>query len=252
MNNISKKLFLLSLLISIIFSINTVEGQINRSKLRNNFSKSGKSVAVIRHGITTQLSYDYNTTPFIGIGYNASQYFGIGNRFMQQSITYQLGLQIKKLGNPYQSAFIHNLTASFHCTYIGTADLSPFLYGLTIHFATAKDTNVYEDPHDANTKKGEFMSNIYLRPEIGFTFPIKYSAKTQERKPFTFSITYGYNIGLFMRRMELAKDEMELAKDEMERLKNEGIEVDYPWTAKNHHILTLRFNFNFVHYREFQ
>lgn len=243
MNNISKKLFFLPILFSIIFSINTVEGQMNRSKLKNNFSKSGKSVAVIRHGITTQLTYDYRTTPFLGIGYNASQYFGIGNRFMQQSITYQLGFQLKKLGDPYQSAFIHNLTASFHCTYIGTTDLSPFIYGLTIHFATAKDTNVYEDPSDANTKKGEYMSNIYLRPEIGLTFPFKYSTKTQEKKPFTFSITYGYNIRLFMKRNELNK---------LEEYENEGIKVDYPWTAKNHHILTLRFNFNFVHYREFQ
>ena len=245
MKNISKNLFFIPFLFSLIILTHDAIGQVNRSGKKHNYSITGKSFAVIRHGITAQATYGLLQTPFIGIGYNASQYFGIGNRFMQQSFTYQLGLQLNKLGDAYQSAYIHSLIASFHCSYIGTVDLSPLIYGISIQFATGKDTNVYQFQSDAQTNKGEYMSNIYLRPELGLSFPMKYSVKTKERKSFTFSVTYGYNIGLFMRRMELAKNELQ-------ELESQGVNVDYPWTSLNHHIITLRFNFNFVHYREFQ
>lgn len=232
-----KNIFILVIITTIIFG--TTDAQVNRSGLKHNYSKTGKSTAVIRHGITGQLSYDAGKVPFIGVGYSASQYFGIGNRFMQQSITYQIGLQTDILSDPHQSGYIHNLIGTFHCSYIGTADLNPFIYGIALHFATAKDKNVYQDPSDYNTKKGEFMSNIYLRPEIGISFPFKYSAKTIEKLPVTFTLTYGYNIKLFMYRNEL---------DEID----DNPELTIPWTSINHHMITLRFNFNFVHYREFQ
>ncbi len=221
-----------------IYSIGNA--QVNRSGLKNNYSKSGKSVAVIRHGITTQLSYDCGKTAFVGVGYSASQYFGIGNRFMQQSVIYQIGLQTDKLGDPYQSAYIHNLIGTFHCSYIGAVDLNPIIYGVAIHFATAKDKNVYQNLSDYNTLKGEYMSNIYLRPELGLSYPFKYSDKTKEKVPVTFSLTYGYNFKLFMYRNELK---------EINALKSK---LTAPWTSQYHHIITFRVNFNLAHYREFQ
>ncbi|MGI6292544.1 MAG: hypothetical protein ACOXZH_09040 [Bacteroidales bacterium] len=232
-----KNKFLIFILV-IIFCY-TANAQINRTGFKNNYSKTGKSFALIRHGLTGQLAYDAYKTPFLGVGYVSTQYFGIGNRFMQQTVAYQLGLMIDKLGEPHESAFIHNIVGTFHCSYIGTTDLNPFIYGVAIHFATAKDKNVYMDPSDYNTKKGEFMSNIYLRPEIGLSFPVKYADRTEEKVPFTFTITYGYSIKLFMYRNELK----EIDKDS---------EMTLPWTSQHHHMLTMRFNFNFVHYREFQ
>lgn len=232
-----KNKFLIFILV-IIFC-HTANAQINRTGFKNNYSKTGKSFALIRHGLTGQLAYDAYKTPFLGVGYVSTQYFGIGNRFMQQTVAYQLGLMIDKLGKPHESAFIHNIVGTFHCSYIGTTDLNPFIYGVAIHFATAKDKNVYMDPSDYNTKKGEFMSNIYLRPEIGLSFPVKYADRTEEKVPFTFTITYGYSIKLFMYRNELK----EIDKDS---------EMTLPWTSQHHHMLTMRFNFNFVHYREFQ
>lgn len=237
MTNLKNNCIIILILITIF---GTTNAQVNRSGLRNNYSKSGKSTAVIRQGLTVQLAYDCGKVPFIGIGYVTSQYFGIGNRFMQQSITYHLGLQTDILGNPNQSAYIHNLIGTFHCSYIGTNDLNPFIYGIAIHFATAKDKNVYINPSDYNTKKGEYMSNIYLRPELGIAYPFKYSSKTIEKLPFTFTLMYGYNIRLFMYRNELNE------------IENANSEFTLPWTSINHHLITLRFNFNFVHYREFQ
>ncbi len=237
--NLYKNKFLI--LILLIAFCNIANAQVNRKGLKNNYSKTGKSFALIRHGITGQLAYDAYKTPFIGVGYVSTQYFGIGNRFMQQSVTYHLGMQLDKFGKPHESAFIHNLIGTFHCSYIGTADLNPFIYGIAIHFTTAKDKNVYMDPSDYNTKKGEFMSNIYLRPEIGFAFPVKYAERTEEKVPFTFMITYGYNVKLFMYRNELKEIEQGIES-----------ELTLPWTSQYHHMITMRFNFNFAHYREFQ
>lgn len=231
--NIPTILFVLLLLAS------TSHAQVNRSGLKNNHSKTGKSVAVIRHGITGQVSYDIGGAIFIGAGYNASQYFGIGNRFMQQSVLYQIGIQPSKFGNDeLESPFIHSVLGTFHCSYLGTTDLSPLIYGVVVQFATAKDKYVLQDVRDRHTRKGEYMSNIYLRPELGIAYPFRYSSKTKEKVPVTFSLTYGYNFNLFMRR-----------KDDV-RGKNPDDKI--PWTASDHHMITLRFNFNLAHYREFQ
>lgn len=230
----------LIILIVLISLYNFSSAQVNRQGLKNNYSKTGKSVAVIRHGVTTQISYDFGKTAFIGLGYSASQYFGIGNRFMQQSAIYQVGIQTDKVGDQYQSALIHSLIGTFHCSYIGAADLNPLIYGIAIQFATAKDKNVYMKLSDYNTQKGEYMSNIYLRPELGLSYPFKYSDKTKERIPVTFSLTYGYNFKLFMYRNELKE------------INAVNSELTTPWTSQFHHIITLRVNFNLVHYREFQ
>ncbi len=231
--NIAAILFVL-----LLFS-STLQAQVNRSGLRNNHSKTGKSVAVIRHGITAQITYDVGGVPFAGVGFNTSQYFGIGNRFMQQSVLYQIGIQPNKFGKDgLEDPFVHSVLGTFHCSYLGTTDLSPLLYGIVLQFATAKDKYVLQDVRDRHTHKGEYMSNIYLRPELGIAYPFRYSSKTKEKLPVTFSLTYGYNFKLFMRR-----------KDDV-RGKNPEDEI--PWTASDHHMITLRFNFNLAHYREFQ
>ena len=106
------------------------DAQSNRNKRKNNFSKSGKSYAVIRHGIALTAGTTLDITPMVGLGYSCSQYFGIGNRYMQQSLTYQLGLG---------DEMIHNVVGTFHASYIGTWDMNPFIYGIAAHFAMGKD-----------------------------------------------------------------------------------------------------------------
>lgn len=198
--------------------------QANRGKQKHNFSKSGKSLAVMRHGLTLGVGASLmDVTPTVGLGYACSQYYGIGNRFMQQSLMYQIGLG---------DELIHNIVGTFHCSYVGTWDMSPCIYGLGVHFAMAPDK--YSETN---------MGNLYLRPEFGLYFPTKYSKRTREKLPITGSLTYGYNFGLFMTRGELEnyREKYDITGD-----------ADLPWTSVNHHMITFRINFNFANIREFQ
>ena len=215
---IGKCLTMLFLVMGMLFAVADADAQSNRNRKKNNFSKSGKSFAQIRHGITLNVGTSLDITPMVGLGYSCSQYYGIGNRFMQQSLTYQIGIG---------DDLIHNLVGSYHASFIGTWDMNPFIYGLSAHFAMGKDRL-----SDSN------MGNLYLRPEFGLAFPMKYQKRSQERLPVTASLTYGYNLGLFNRRGEL---------------ENRGVEKsDFPWTSLNHHMVTFRINFNFTNIRDFQ
>ncbi len=212
------------LVCGMLFAANDTFAQANRNKHKHNFSKSGKSLAVMRHGLTLNVGATLmDATPAIGLGYACSQYYGVGNRFMQQSIVYQLGLG---------DDLIHNVVATFHCSFAGTFDISPFIYGLGMQFSMAPDK--YSETN---------MGNLYLRPEFGLYFPMKYKKRTQERLPVTGSLTYGYNYGLFMSRTELQsyREKYGITSD-----------ADLPWTSVNHHCVTLRINFNFANIREFQ
>lgn len=211
-------------IVALLFSATDAAAQANRGKQKHNFSKSGKSLAVMRHGLTLGVGASLmDVTPAVGLGYACSQYYGIGNRFMQQSVMYQIGLG---------DEMIHNIVGAFHCSYIGTWDLSPCIYGLGVHFAMAPDK--YSETN---------MGNLYLRPEFGLYFPTKYNKRTRERLPLTGSLTYGYNVGLFMTRGELEnyRDKYGITDDS-----------DLPWTSVNHHVITFRVNFNFANIREFQ
>ncbi len=218
-----KRLSLVFFVAGLLLSSMDAGAQSNRGKHKNNFSKSGKSFAVMRHGMTLNLGTSLDITPMVGLGYACSQYYGIGNRFMQQSLTYQVGIG---------DELIHNVVGAFHCSYIGNWDMNPFLYGLAVHFAMSPDK--YSETN---------MGNLYLRPEFGISFPMKYGKRTQERLPFSASIMYGYNLGLFMNRSEL-----------QEYRERYGInsDADLPWTSVNHHMITIRLNFNFANIREFQ
>ena len=209
---------------ALLFSGTDAFAQANRGKQKHNFSKSGKSLAVMRHGLTLGVGASLmDVTPAVGLGYACSQYYGIGNRFMQQSIMYQIGLG---------DEMIHNVVGTFHCSYVGTWDLSPCIYGLGVHFAMAPDK--YAETN---------MGNLYLRPEFGLYFPTKYTKRTREKLPITGSLTYGYNFGLFMTRGELEnyREKYDITSDS-----------DLPWTSVNHHVITFRINFNFANIREFQ
>ena len=214
----SKHLFALFLVLGLLFAATDVDAQSNRNKKKNNFSKSGKSFTQIRHGLTLNVGTSLDITPMVGLGYSCSQYYGIGNRFLQQSLTYQVGLG---------DEMIHNVVGAFHASFIGTWDMNPFIYGIAAHFAMGKDK--YSETN---------MGNLYLRPEFGIAFPANYQKRSKERLPVTASLTYGYNLGLFNKRGEFDYSNVDPS--------------DYPWTSINHHMITFRINFNFTNIREFQ
>ncbi|MDR1879105.1 MAG: hypothetical protein LBQ64_06035 [Bacteroidales bacterium] len=212
------------------FLENNLYGQSNRGGRKNTFSSLGKGHSYIRQGLTihvgagisANLKQAISAVPMAGIGYVASQYYGIGNRFMQQSVTYQFGLGMDHGG--YQT---HNLIGTFHCSYIGKLDMNPFVYGLAMHFA-------YATKNEVSTA----YANFYIRPEVGIAFPAQYADRTKSLQRVTAMITYGFNIRTFYNY----NPEMEEYIGKTDPL--------LPFTAMNHHVVTLRLNINFSNIRE--
>jgi hypothetical protein len=209
--------------------------QVNRKKRSHSYSSLGMREARIRHGIafnvggslSANLKQPLSLVPSVGIGYCAAQYYGVGNRFMQQSAVYQLGIGVM---GPSGSYLVHNIIGTFHCSYIGTADLNPFIYGVAVHFAWYGG-----DAHFTRS-----FSNLYLRPEVGLAFPFKYKKRSEEVQRVTGSLTYGFNIKL----NNVFNDANPAC------IKGSNGEVYLPWTAMFHHVVTLRLNINLKNMRE--
>lgn len=207
--------------------------QANRKKQTNSFSSIGKREARIRHGIafnlgaslSANLKQPLSIVPALGVGYCASQYYGVGNRFMQQTVTYQIGY-----GLAHGNYLVHNLVGTFHCSYIGALDLNPFIYGVAMQFAYYGGDDYFKRAY----------ANFYLRPEIGIAFPFRYQVRTAEVLRITGSLTYGFNIKTYysFKENDPAVVPPDLGK------------IYLPWTAMNHHVLTLRLNINLVNQRE--
>ncbi|MCL2132131.1 MAG: hypothetical protein FWH36_06755 [Lentimicrobiaceae bacterium] len=233
---ISSKLIVLltvTVFLSLQFSDADLYAQSNRKKQKNNFSSIGKREARIRHGIalnfgaglSANLQQPMSIVPTIGMGYCAAQYYGVGNRFMQQTVTYQLGYGLANGGY-----IVHNLAGTFHCSYIGTLDLNPFIYGIAMQFAYYGGDRHFTSPY----------ANFYIRPEIGFAFPFKYKVRTEEVQRVTGSLTYGFNI----------KTNYSFNENDPNCVPGKDGEVILPWTAMNHHVITLRLNINLKNMRE--
>ncbi|MDR0368736.1 MAG: hypothetical protein LBH82_06315 [Bacteroidales bacterium] len=229
-------------LAAVLFAVqvcdNDLYGQSNRRGKRNNFSVGGRNMTFIRHGLTihagagvsARLDQAVSIVPMAGLGYVASQYYGVGNRFMQQSVTYQMGLGMDHGG--YQ---VHNAIGTFHCSYIGGIDLNPFVYGIALQFAYATKNNI-----------SNAYSNFYIRPEIGIAFPAQYKHRTKDIQRVTAMITYGFNIKTFYNYNPKMEREEYLGTDPAEK------DVIYPFTAMCHHVITVRMNINFGNIREFR
>jgi ribose/xylose/arabinose/galactoside ABC-type transport system permease subunit len=222
-----------TLFFSFLFLDVNLYAQTNRKKQKNNFSTIGMREARIRHGITlnfgagisANLEQALSIVPTVGIGYCAAQYYGVSNRFMQQSVTYQLGIGMDKGGY-----FVHNLVGTFHCTYIGRTDLNPFIYGIAMQFAYYGGDIYFTNP----------FVNFYLRPEVGIAFPFKYKVKTAEVLRVTGSLMYGFNV----------KTIYSFTENDPACQKEASPNSYIPWTAMNHHVVTLRLNINLKNQRE--
>jgi len=218
---------------------NQAYGQSNRKGKKNSFSIIGRSHTFIRHGLTihvgggisARLNQSISAVPMAGVGYVASQYYGTGNRFMQQSVTYQFGMGMDNGG--YQT---HNAVGTFHCSYIGSADLNPFVYGVALQFAYMTKNNI-----------SPAYSNFYIRPEIGIAFPAQYAHRTQGIQRVTAMITYGFNIKTFY-NFNSKMEEYQSMTDDGKTINPDDIK--YPWTAMNHHVVTVRLNINLGNIQE--
>ncbi len=167
----------LSLFLLICVSPN-VDAQINKlGKKSTSFSSAGNKWSRIRQGVLVSTGFDLNKTLLIGVGYAASQYYGVGNLYMQQSVSYQFG---------FLERTHHSFEASIHNNYFGGLDLSPAVWGGNLMFV----------------KEGDF-GQLFIRPDIGIMYPFTYRARAAENKKLTVMLLYGYNFKLFERRDNL-------------------------------------------------
>jgi len=221
-----------ALLFSFLFLDMNLHAQVNRKKRSHSYSSLGMREARIRYGITfnaggalsAHLKQPLSIVPSVGLGFCAAQYYGVGNRFMQQSVTYQIGYSLK------DAYLVHNGVGTFHCSYIGTLDLNPFIYGVAIQFAWCDSNALFSRP----------FFNFYLRPEIGLAFPFKYKKRTEEVQRCTGSLTYGFNVKL----------DHKFNENDPDCVRDANGMVYLPWTAMCHHVITLRLNINLKNMRE--
>lgn len=169
---------ILIFLLLIICLFPNADAQINKlGKKSTSFSSAGNKWSRIRQGVLVSTGFDLNNTLLIGVGYAASQYYGVGNLYMQQSVSYQFG---------FLERTHHSFEASIHNNYFGGLDLSPLVWGGNLMFVKEKD-----------------FGQLFIRPDIGIAYPFSYRARASENKKLTVMLLYGYNFKLFERRDNL-------------------------------------------------
>ena len=172
---------ILHIALSLIFALflYSADAQVNKlGKKSVSFSSTGNKWNRIRQGRMFGVGSDVGNSAFVGLGYGASQYFGVSNVFMQQSLAYQISF----LDNTIK----HSIEVSLHNNYFGGLDISPMVWGGSLMF-------VNEDEY----------GQLFLRPEVGLAYPFKYRSRAAEEKRLTILLNYGYNFKLFERRDNL-------------------------------------------------
>ncbi len=166
------------LMFCFVFANNPMaDAQINKNKKKSSFSSTGNKWNRFRYGILGNAGYDFLSTPYVGFGFGANQYYGVGNLMFQQSVTYQAS---------FQNVIQHNIEVSIHNNFFGGLDFSPFVWGANGMFVF-------------NENKGQ----LFVRPDIGISYPFKYRDKASEDAKVTFMLLYGYNFPLFQDRDNL-------------------------------------------------
>ncbi len=151
--------------------------QINKNNKKSSFSSTGNKWNRFRYGILGNVGSDLNNAPYIGFGFGANQYYGVGNLMFQQSVTYQAS---------FQHVIQHNIEVSIHNNFFGGLDLSPFVWGANAMFVF-------------NENKGQ----LFVRPDVGIAYPFSYRNKASEDAKITVMLLYGYNFPLFQDRDNL-------------------------------------------------
>lgn len=197
--------------------------------IKINSSHGGNNYSEIFHAISIQTAYDIEAMPFFGVGYTCIQLSRRDNSFFQENICYNIGYHLK------QSIISHNIIFSIYGNNLGSLNLNPFVYGIAFHFILAPDLDEIYDNFNTNEYPGQMMSNLYIRPEIGISLPLKYNKKVT-----SCILTYGYNFQTFWQREEIIKYKENLATIE----NNENTLM--PYTSMNHHMVSLKLNFRII------
>lgn len=227
--NIKKIPFHFVLIIVFVSLLSNVVSQRNRTGLVRSYSSSARDYSDIFHVIRLSTAFDAQTMPFFGLGYGVMKLGKRDSRFIQAGISYSIGYHLK------QAIPSHNIVLSVHSNYISRLDLNPFTYGLSLHYMAVTDKDEVYDNLRTNEYPGNLMSNFYIRPEIGFSLPLRH-----DKKVTSCLITYGYNIQSFWDRNEIKKYKEDIAN-------NENIDKTLmPYTSKSHHMIILRVNFRVV------
>ena len=129
----------------------------------------------LRRGINIGFQSDIKANVFGMIGYGQSSWDAISKKSYYLNISFTAGIFSSSEIN-----FKWGAAATGYLNHIGPLTFSPLVYGGTIQFI--KDT-----------KHGE----LYLRPEIGLSYPNKFkSGKTSPVQAILYVI-YGYNFPVF-------------------------------------------------------
>jgi hypothetical protein len=156
---------------AMIVTPNSASAQINKNKKKSMFASTGNKWTQFRYGILGQVGSDFQKSTFVGVGFGANQYYGVGNLMFQQSVSYQVAF-----GNTIR----HNIEVSIHNNFFGGFDFSPFVWGANAMFV--KDENV---------------GQLFVRPDFGIGYPFKYRDRASEETKYTIMLLYGYNFMLF-------------------------------------------------------
>lgn len=178
MKNVSRNSFRFVFLVCFILASSQVStAQINKNAKKSSFSSTGNKWNQFRYGILANVGWDAKSSPFIGFGFGANQYYGVGNLMFQQSVTYQAS---------FERTIRHNIEVSIHNNFFGGFDFSPFVWGANAMFVM-------------DETKGQF----FVRPDFGIAYPFKYRDKASEDAKMTIMLLYGYNFSLFQDRDNL-------------------------------------------------
>ncbi|NLJ82466.1 MAG: hypothetical protein GX330_05005 [Bacteroidales bacterium] len=216
------------LIITCLLFFLSVSAQEYKSGVRKNYISGGNPYYETFHAISAQVAFDLSTMPFFGMGYTCMQLSHRGNDMIQENINYSAGFHLK------HKDITHAVTVSVHSNHIHLLSLNPFVYGLALQFVSSKDHDDVYNNLNTNEYPGKLMSNVYIRPEVGFSIPLK-----QDKKITSCLITYGYGFQTFWKREEVKKYQ--------EEVKEKNIDGSLtPYTSQNHHFVNVRLNFRII------
>lgn len=205
-----------------------VSAQKHVSGIKTNYLSGGNPYYETFHAISAQVAFDLSAMPFLGMGYTCMQLSHRGNDMIQENINYSAGYHIK------QNEISHVVTVSVHSNHISLLNLNPFICGLALQFVASKDHDDVYNNLNTSEYPGKLMSNVYIRPEIGFSLPLRY-----DKKITSCLITYGYGFQTFWKREEIKKYQNDI--------KEKNIDGSLmPYTSQNHHFISVRLNFRII------
>lgn len=173
--NCCRKHFRLIVVLCILFSSLFSYSQNKTFRKKALFSTSYNKAFSYRRGINIGFQSDAKANVFGSIGYGQASWDAVNRRSSYFSLSFTAGIFSTSEMN-----FKWGAEASGYLNHIGYITFSPLIYGGTVQFI--KDT-----------KHGE----LYLRPEIGLSYPYKFKSKVDHTVQAVVYVIYGFNFPIF-------------------------------------------------------